>query len=76
MAYSIELDFYTDLDKTYRLAVNNANPDIMDAQVKAAMETIVSKGELIVPSAGSPTGIKAASLVRKETITILEGETP
>jgi hypothetical protein len=71
MAYSLELDFFTDIQKTMRITVHDANPSVTEAAVKTAMETICAKGaaELIQTSAGSPISIKAASLTeRNETV--------
>lgn len=62
----LEMDFQTQLFKTYRMKVNEAKPDLTGEEVKTAMENIIDKDVFSV-TGGGLTGKISARLLATET---------
>lgn len=69
MDYKLQLTFGTDLNKQMTITIPNADPAVSDADVKAAMNAIMSTGVVVV-SAGEPVERIKAVLVGTDTVVI------
>lgn len=62
MAIQLQLNFKNELGRNFRITVDDAKENLTDAEVKAAMDTILSKN-IFNTSGGNLTAIVGAELV-------------
>lgn len=62
MAIQLQLNFKNELGRNFRITVDDARENLTDAEVKAAMETILAKN-IFNTSGGNLTAIVDAELV-------------
>ncbi len=62
----LEMDFQTELNKTYRMRINDAKDDLTGTDINTAMDNIIDKDVFSV-TGGALIGKLAARLVSTET---------
>ena len=65
-SYVLSMVFKTDLGKNYAIRLTGADPNVTDAEVKSAMQTVVDSN-VIAHKNGSPAGLHSATLIKTET---------
>ncbi|MBC7075722.1 MAG: DUF2922 domain-containing protein [Syntrophomonadaceae bacterium] len=63
---TLEMDFATELNKTYRMRVYEAREDLTSAEIAAVMDDIITKN-IFTTNGGELTGKLAARIVSRET---------
>ncbi|WAA10867.1 DUF2922 domain-containing protein [Fervidibacillus albus] len=69
MEKTLDLYFLTEEGKTARLTINDPKEDLTGAEVKAAMDTIVSSG-IFFSSTGAFISPKEARVVERNVVSI------
>ena len=67
--YVINCTFTTDQGKLYTLSVSDADPTIIAADIKTAMQAIQASG-VIISKNGELNGLKTAKLIKTEALPI------
>ena len=67
--YVLSMNFNTDAGKVFNIRLTHADPDVLDIDVKSAMETVVSS-DVIAHKNGSPVSAHSARLIKTEAVDI------
>jgi hypothetical protein len=66
MGKTLEMSFRTSQNKPFKLTVDDIRDDLAPAEIRAAMEQIISKNIFNTPTAGNLASVIGAKIINKD----------